>query len=246
MPRFPPHTRQEKGIRTAPMSGNTPEFKGFPPLFTRTLLIYSIESENTMPNAPNDTDPKLNLYIKFLKERLAFEPHSATLHYNLGLSYTHKGLIAEAISEFKQALECDPNLAQAYVNLGGLYEEVEPAKSIEANMKALEINPDLGPAHSNLAFGYLRCGEPDKAIAHGKRALELMPGSPKAYQLLAAAYLEAGQAEASAELSMKMIEADSSFASAHLNLAIALRVLGKDQQADEHVRKAQQLGYEPT
>ncbi len=198
-----------------------------------------------MANTRNDTDAKLNLYIKFLKERLAFEPHSATLHYNLGLAYTHKGLTAEAISEFKQALECDPNLAQAYVNLGGLYAEVEPAKSIEANMKALEINPDLGPAHSNLAFGYLRGGEPDKAIEHGKRALELMPGSPKAYQLLAAAYLEAGQAEASAELSMKMIEADNSFASAHLNLAVALRALGKDQEADEQVRKAQQLGYEP-
>lgn len=199
-----------------------------------------------MANTHNDTDAKLNLYIKFLKERLAFEPHSATMHYNLGLAYTHKGLIAEAISEFKQALECDPNLAQAYVNLGGLYAEVEPAKSIEANMKALEINPNLGPAHSNLAFGYLQGGEPDKAIAHGKRAVELMPGSPKAYQLLAAAYLQAGQAEASAELSMKMIEADSSFASAHFNLAIALRVLGKDREADEHARKAQQLGYEPT
>jgi len=199
-----------------------------------------------MANSRNDTDAKLNLYIKFLKERLAFEPHSATMHYNLGLAYTHKGLIAEAISEFKQALECDPNLAQAYVNLGGLYAEVEPAKSIEANMKALEINPDLGPAHSNLAFGYLRGGEPDKAIAHGKKALELMPGSQKAYQLLAAAYLEAGQAEACAELSMKMIEADSSFASAHFNLAVALRALGKDQEADEQVRKAQQLGYEPS
>ncbi len=69
-----------------------------------------------------------------------------------------------------------------------------------------------------------------------------MPGSQKAYQLLAAAYLEAGQAEASAELSMKMIEADSSFASAHFNLAAALRALGKDQEADEQVRKAQQLG----
>ena len=197
-----------------------------------------------MANTRNDTDAKLNLYIKFLKERLAFEPHSATLHYNLGLAYTHKGLVAEAISEFKQSLECDPNLAQAYVNLGGLYAEVEPAKSIEANMRALELNPDLGPAHSNLAFGYIRAGEPDKAISHGKRALELMPGSQKAYQLLAAAYLEAGQAEASAELSMKMIEADSSFASAHFNLAVALRALGKDQEADEHIRKAQQLGYE--
>ena len=72
-----------------------------------------------------------------------------------------------------------------------------------------------------------------------------MPGSPKAYQLLAAAYLEAGQAEASAELSMKMIEADDSFASAHFNLAIALRALGKDREAEEHAKRAEELGYEP-
>ena len=144
-----------------------------------------------MANAHKETDAKLNLYIKFLKERLFFEPSSETLHYNLGLAYTHKGLIEEAISEFKQALECNPNLAQAYVNLGGLYmtAEADPAKSIEANLKALEIDPNLGPAHSNLAFGYLRGGQPEKAIVHGQKALELMPGSPQAYQLLATAYL---------------------------------------------------------
>jgi tetratricopeptide (TPR) repeat protein len=198
-----------------------------------------------MANTNNDTGAKLNLYIKFLKERVAFEPHSATLHYNLGLAYSHKGLVAEAISEFKQALECAPNLAEAYVNLGGLYGEAEPAKSIEANMRALEINPGLGPAHSNLAFGYLRGGEPEKAVTHGKRALELMPGSLKAYQLLAAAYLESGQAQASADLSMKMIEANDSFAAAHFNLAVALRELGKDREADEHAQKALQLGYKP-
>ena len=199
-----------------------------------------------MTNTSNDTAAKLNLYIKFLKERIAFEPHSATLHYNLGLAYSHKSLIAEAISEFKQALECDPNLAEAYVNLGGLYADAEPAKSIEANMKALEINPDLGPAHSNLAFGYLRGGEPEKAVVHGKRALELMPGSLKAYQLLAAAYLESGRPEASADLSMKMIQADDTCAAAHFNLAVALRALGKDREAEEHAEKALQLGYKPT
>jgi tetratricopeptide (TPR) repeat protein len=198
-----------------------------------------------MANASDDTTAKLNLYIKFLKERLAFEPLSATLHYNLGLAYAHKGLAPEAVSEFKQAIECDPNLAEAYVNLGGLYADAEPAKSIEANLKAIEINPDLGPAHSNLAFGYLRCGDPDKAVTHGKRALELMPGSPRAYQLLATAYIEAGQAEASADLSAGMLEVDGSFAAAHFHLATALRALGKDREADEHAQKAEQLGYEP-
>ncbi|SPF47687.1 Tetratricopeptide TPR_2 repeat protein [Syntrophobacter sp. SbD1] len=199
-----------------------------------------------MANAQNAPDAKLNLYIKFLKERLAFEPHSAIMHYNLGLAYTHKGLSVEAISELKQAIECDPNLAQAYVNLGGLYAVAEPEKSVEANLKALEIDPDLGPAHCNLAFGYLRGGQPDKAVEHGKRALELMPGSEKAYQLLAAAYIGAGQTEASAELSMKMIEANSSFAAAHFNLAVALRALGKEQEANEHEKRAEELGYDPT
>jgi tetratricopeptide (TPR) repeat protein len=198
-----------------------------------------------MVNTRNDTDAKLNLYIKFLKERLAFEPQSATLHYNLGLAYTHKGLRAEAVSEFKQALECDPKLAEAYVNLGCLYSDDEPAKSMDANLKALEFKPDLAPAHTNLAFAYLRSGEPGKAILHGKKAFELMPGSPKAYQLLASAYLQAGQAEASAELSMKMIEADDSFAAAHFNLALALRALGKEREADEHTRRAEDLGYQP-
>jgi tetratricopeptide (TPR) repeat protein len=198
-----------------------------------------------MANNRKESDAKLNLYIKFLKERLFFEPGSETMHYNLGLAYTHKGLIEEAISEFKQALECKPDLAQAYVNLGGLYmrAEADPAKSIEANLKALEIDPNLGAAHSNLAFGYLRGGQPDKAVVHGQRALELMPGSPQAYQLLAAAYLQSGQAQSAAQLSMKMIEADSSFAPAHFNLAAALRALGKDREAEEHAKKAEELGY---
>jgi tetratricopeptide (TPR) repeat protein len=198
-----------------------------------------------MTNNRKEKDDRLNLYIKFIKERLFFDPGSETLHYNLGLAYTQKGLVEEAISEFKQALECNPNLAQAYVNLGGLYMRAEdgPAKSIEANQRAIEIDPNLGPAHSNLAFIYLRGGQPDKAVAHGQRAFELMPGSPQAYQLLFAAYLESGQAQSAAQLSMKMIEADASSAPAHFNLAAALRALGKDAEAEEHAKRAEELGY---
>jgi len=55
---------------------------------------------------------RLNLYIKFLKERLFFDPDSATLHYNLGLAYSQKDLLDEAISELKQSIECDPALSR--------------------------------------------------------------------------------------------------------------------------------------
>ncbi len=197
-----------------------------------------------MTNTGHESNAKLNLYIKFLKEQLAFEPQSAALHYNLGLAYSHKALPAEAISEFKQAIECDPNLAEAYVNLGGLYAETEPEKSMEANLKALAINPDLGPAHSNLAFGYLRDGNPDQAVIHGQKALELMPGSPRAYQLLAAALIGAGRFEACVQLSKDMIKQSVSTGAAHFNLSIALRAMGRDEEADEHSQAAAQLGYQ--
>ena len=41
---------------------------------------------------------------------------------------------------------------------------------------------------------------------------------------------------------MEMLEADSSFAAAHLILAAALRALGRDREADEHARRAAELG----
>lgn len=215
----------------------------FQPPYLQGTDIYSKGKQNTMTNPPGKDEARLNLYIKFLKERLFFDPSSETLHYNLGLAYTQKGQVEEAISEFKQALECNPGLAQAHVNLGGLYMGTDPARSIQENLRALEIDPNLGPAHSNLAFCYLREGKLEMAIEHGGRALELMPASKQAVQLLVSALLEAGRPQQAADLSMKMIEEDGSFAPAHVNLAAALRALGRDREADEHMKKARELGY---
>ena len=121
---------------------------------------------------------KLNLYIKFLKERLFFEPQSVALHYNLGLAYSHKGQVDEALSEFKQALESDPNLAQAHVNMGGLFfQKGDLDQCIEANLKAIALNPDLPMAYSNLGFAYLNRGDLDASHRLQRKGRKYQPQS---------------------------------------------------------------------
>ena len=53
-----------------------------------------------------------------------------------------------------------PGLAQAYVNMGGLFfQKGELEQCIEANLKALALDPNLPMAHSNLGFAYLTRGD---------------------------------------------------------------------------------------
>ena len=45
-------------------------------------------------------------------------------HYNLGIALDEKGLIDEAIAEYREALRINPGYAEAHYNLGvALYRE---------------------------------------------------------------------------------------------------------------------------
>ena len=54
-----------------------------------------------------------------LKRQLLVRPDSAPLHYNLGLAHGRRKEWDEAITELKTALELNPGLLEARINLGG-------------------------------------------------------------------------------------------------------------------------------
>jgi eukaryotic-like serine/threonine-protein kinase len=97
----------------------------------------------------------------------------------------------KAIVEYNRAIEIDPGYALAYVALSNTYhllpfnadappQEAFP-KAKEAALKAIELDPQLGEAHSSLA---LVLGQYDwdwaAAEREHKRAIELSPNSPTA------------------------------------------------------------------
>jgi len=69
---------------------------------------------------------------------------------------------AEALLE--KAVTLDPQLGEAYVQLGILYSaQGRFAQAIQACKKAIEVSPDLGEAHYRLSLAYRRLGEESKA-----------------------------------------------------------------------------------
>lgn len=85
---------------------------------------------------------KLTAQIKSLEETLRKE--RGTYHYNLAVAYTQAKLYDEAVDAYKKSLEAFPNNADAYYNLGLLYENFkgDPDAAISCYQKYVELKPD--------------------------------------------------------------------------------------------------------
>ena len=80
----------------------------------------------------------------------------------------------KSISEYKKAIDSDPDYAEAYNNLGNAYLiKGEPDKAITTYKKAVAIRPDYANAHNNLAVTYCSKGNYESAIIHCDKAVAL-------------------------------------------------------------------------
>jgi superkiller protein 3 len=52
------------------------------------------------------------------KECLKYAPLDANAHNNLGLALWRSGQKNDAIAEWRKAIDCDANMAEAFTNLG--------------------------------------------------------------------------------------------------------------------------------
>jgi len=118
-------------------------------------------------------------YIRMLE----FRP--AQMNNNLGIVLKRKGMIAEAINEYKHAIKIDPDYSSPHFNLGLIYlESGKPKQAIPHFYEALRINPELAVAHNKIALAYLRTGQKNKAIFHLKESLSLDNNQPEIRALL--------------------------------------------------------------
>src|ERR1700730_19032086 len=98
------------------------------------------------------------------------EPDAAQ-HVQAGLQARKQHQVDVEIAEFRQASELDPNLADAFVNLGAAYMEKHDYGSAIAPLKrALELSPNLQVAHQFLGYALLAQGYAAEAIPHLERA----------------------------------------------------------------------------
>ena len=108
------------------------------------------------------------------QKRIEEAPDSAAAHYNLGLAHTERGRMVEAEKAFRRAVELDPELVQAWVNLGGaLLMKWDFQGSLEANQEAVRRNDTLAEAHFNMGLAHLYLKHADELVQCNRRVLEL-------------------------------------------------------------------------
>jgi tetratricopeptide (TPR) repeat protein len=140
-------------------------------------------------------------------EQLSQErPESAAAQFNLGLAYTRKGRAERAEKAYRKAVELDPDLVEAWVNLGGvLLLRWDFQGCLEANRQALERQEDLLLAHYNMGQACLYLGDGEGLVACSRRVLGLDPKHAAGHYYLAVGLLATGRvAEARQNLSHAM------------------------------------------
>jgi TolB-like protein/predicted Zn-dependent protease len=145
---------------------------------------------------------------------------------------------AEAVELFLQAIELDPDYAEAWAGLGDAYRHQVPygglpaaevmPKAEQAIRKALALNPDLAEAHAAMG-GLIRQtrGSMAEAKLHLERAIELNPSYSPAYNWLGLAYNEAADFDKAIEVLLRGQEVDPLSAVLASNLAFGAGSTGR-------------------
>ena len=120
-------------------------------------------------------------------------PDRAANHYNLGLALTVSGRVRQAETAYQKAVALDPELVQAWVNLGGVrMMRWDFDGCLEANRRAVEVDPECTQAHFNMGQAYLYKNEPEKLLECNRRVIELDRDHAAAHYFSAVASLALG------------------------------------------------------
>jgi len=184
-------------------------------------------------------------YIAMQRASVASNPDCGTSHYNLAVGLIGQRKFDEAERELHAAIDCSPNIAEAYVQLGGIcLQRGDLDGCLEYNKQATKARAGFFEGYGNIGFVHLQRGEAEEAIAALKKAISFNCKFIQAHSTLASAYLMSGLIDESIKANLKVIELDPNFAVTYNNLAIAYLEKGEYDKAVENCDKAIKLGYE--
>ncbi len=114
--------------------------------------------------------------LAWIDQALVINPQSAEAYELKGRMTMTKGQPRAAIPILKKAVELDPELLVAHLNLVTAYKSTrQPKAAAEAGAQAVAIGPDEATAHFAYADALEVSSQDDLAEQHYRRAIELDP-----------------------------------------------------------------------
>ena len=160
--------------------------------------------------------------------------------------------LLNAITEFQQAIDLDPDYAEAYAGLADSY--VLGASfgwlpdyrgsidlGLTASRRAKELDPALGMALPSRGFGLWNLGEWDEAELAFQEAIRLSPQYAPAHQWYALLLLTTGRVDEGVIEAERAVELDPVYRQAHRNLTWALEAAGRIEDAIQRSREMLEL-----
>lgn len=109
----------------------------------------------------------------------------ASTHCNRGESFLNDERYNEALEEFQNAIDIEPDYARAYFGLGHVYRRTQQyANAIIAFQQAINFNRNYKEAHYGLALAYFQSGDNSRAEVSANAALRINPSYQPARELL--------------------------------------------------------------
>jgi tetratricopeptide (TPR) repeat protein len=188
-----------------------------------------------LDEAKRDIDAKdFTAAIDPLQKFIAQQPDVAYGHFELAYVYTALQKPTEARPEYEKAIALDPKMAEAYLNLGVLFIERDPAVSIPNLQKAVELLPSQSRPRYLLGVAQERGGDIAAATKSFEGAYSLDPSNPEPILHLANLYLRLNRpAEAEAKF-RALLENQPDNGPAMLGVAASLDSQKKPEAAEAY------------
>jgi Flp pilus assembly protein TadD len=169
-----------------------------------------------------------------LQKVIAEQPEFAYAHFQLAYVYTALKKTDEARAEYERTVMLDPKMSEAYVNLGILLLDKDPAAALAPLGKAVELLPAQSRARFLLGVAQERSGEPAKAAETFEGAVRLDREDTETLLHLGNLYVQMKRPADAESAFRRVLELQPNEPHALLGLAQSLEAQKKPEAADAY------------
>ena len=172
-------------------------------------------------------------------------PNSYQFHQVLAETLEAQHKFPEAAEEYRKIVKMDPQLPEAHYRLGRAVLRANPSAGAEEAMREfqreLEISPFHIRAHVEIGNLHVQANQLEEAARYYLRALDLQPSSVEPRVALAKLLIAQKRYQTALEHLQRALQAAPEDEAVHYNLMVAHRGLGHTVQAQQALKKLQEL-----